>query len=379
MSVSFRGWRCDHATNGEWRDPTGPRQPVQLSARTSASRPSSVTMTSGASCTWSRRRPRRHCRRRPCTRAAPTCSCRSPAWRDRLDRSPTVRRHHGPSRPPGTSLVPRARPTPAPRGRRRRTAGCRRCRRAWSPRSCEGSGHPRGAPVATNVASRRRAAYRISAKGRSGLDDERFAEELTVLPLAGDGFLSCFVGRRRRRRLRLRLRRGGRARGRRSAPDQQPAHHANRRLAPSPHLEETRGPSTLLSDHANPLWTRGSEAGGVSVVGAWIVLCPARTPRLSTWSSVGWTSSPRSVRSSASTGERREFLLRVARAKARWSPRSCGSSRPPTTSPRRPVTGPPPRGWRPDPGRARDRTPPRGVGCRSRVAVDPDRRCPGCR
>ena len=35
------------------------------------------------------------------------------------------------------------------------------------------------------------------------------------------------------------------------------------------------------------------------MVGAWIVLCPARTPRLSTWSSVGWTSSLRSVRSSA--------------------------------------------------------------------------------
>ena len=48
----------------------------------------------------------------------------------------------------------------------------------------------------------------------------------------------------------------------------------------------------------NPLWTRGSEAGGLSVVGAWLVVCPARTRSRSTGSMGCWTSSRRSVRSS---------------------------------------------------------------------------------
>ena len=53
------------------------------------------------------------------------------------------------------------------------------------------------------------------------------------------------------------------------------------------------------------------------MVGAWIVVCPARTPLLSTWSSVGWTSSLSISPEFRTVAERQEFLVAISRLIAR--------------------------------------------------------------
>ena len=115
------------------------------------------------------------------------------------------------------------------------------------------------------------------------------------------------------------------------------------------------------------------------MVGAWTVVCPAPTPSRSTGSMVWWTSSPRSARSSVRPVSGRSSCSAFSRLIGGPWPSGCGSSSPPTTSPRSPATGRPLRGWRSDPGQPRDRTPARGVGGLSRVDVDADRRRPRCR
>ena len=262
-------------------------------------------MTSGASCTWSQllpqaptvvedRVPGQHRRARPGHRPAVT------VWTGHRRR-----RHHGPSRPPGSALPSPARPARARRGRRRRTAGCHRCRSGMVATIVRRIRSPSRTPVATYVASRPRAAYRISAKGRS-------ASTTSGSPRSSPSSHSPATDSRasRRRRGRRGVRRGSRARGRRSAPDQQPAHHPDRRLAPSPHQEETRGPSTLLSDDSNPLWTRGSEAGGT--VGGRCLDCPMSSTYAEPLDLVerGLDELAPIGPEFRSTGERQEFLLR---------------------------------------------------------------------
>ena len=274
------------------------RQPVQLAERTPASRPSSVTMTSGASCTWSQPSPQAPCRRRPCTRAAPTCSSRSPAWRDRRVRSPTgdVTTDRADQQVP--ALAPRARPARARRGRRRRTAGCRRCRSGWSPRSCGGCGHRRGLRSATYVASRPRAAYTMSAKSRSASTTSGSPRSS---PSSHSPATDCLRGLVGDVGVGVAVSPSGAAGGREGGdphPTSNP--HITPTVASRHRLTWRRraGPRLCCRMTRIPCGQGVLRPEGCrwSVLGLFV--CPARTPSRSTGSSVGWTSSRRSVRSS---------------------------------------------------------------------------------
>ena len=141
-------------------------------------------------------------------------------------------------------------------------------------------------------------------------------------------------------------------------------------------LRRAEGPSRNQSRKSPiALWIRGSEAGRVSVVDGWLVPCPAprRVVRrgcdaaLDEIAAVDPIYRTHRLRS-------RQGLVGLSRFIARAEAQRMRILAAADDIAETPVTGPPRPGWPPDPGCARHRTPPRGVGCRVGRAVDPDRR-----